>query len=63
MSDAPETIETDLTTVACDGGTDLGHPEVYLNMGDAGEIQCPYCSRLFVLKAGAKAGARAGTGH
>jgi uncharacterized Zn-finger protein len=57
MSDAPETLEIETTTVACDGGTKLGHPEVYLNMGDAREIQCPYCSRLYVLKAGAKVGA------
>ena len=23
------------------------HPHVYLNMGDANEIVCPYCSTLF----------------
>jgi uncharacterized Zn-finger protein len=23
------------------------HPHIYLNMGDAGEIICPYCSTLF----------------
>ena len=23
------------------------HPHVYLNMGDASEIICPYCSTLF----------------
>jgi uncharacterized Zn-finger protein len=23
------------------------HPHVYLNMGDASEIVCPYCSTLF----------------
>jgi uncharacterized Zn-finger protein len=23
------------------------HPHIYLNMGDAGEIVCPYCSTLF----------------
>jgi uncharacterized Zn-finger protein len=23
------------------------HPHVYLNMGDASEVVCPYCSTLF----------------
>jgi uncharacterized Zn-finger protein len=23
------------------------HPHIYLKMGDAGEIVCPYCSTLF----------------
>ncbi len=23
------------------------HPHIYLNMGDTGEIVCPYCSTLF----------------
>jgi uncharacterized Zn-finger protein len=41
--------------VACDGGGGaLGHPQVYLSMVEAGEIVCPYCSRRFVLEAGAK---------
>lgn len=56
--DAPETIETDSRTVACDGGKGaLGHPRVYLNMGEKDRIQCPYCGRMYVLKAGAKAAA------
>ncbi len=51
-----ETVETQDTRVACDGGEGaLGHPRVYLNMGDRREIDCPYCGRRFVLKAGAKA--------
>jgi hypothetical protein len=33
--------------------SDLGHPEVYLDLGPDGRVQCPYCSRLFVLKPGA----------
>ena len=57
MTEAPETIETETTTVSCDGalssapgrpGDELGHPEVFLNMEGAGQVQCPYCSRLFV---------------
>ncbi len=46
-----ERIETDTHSVACDGGGGaLGHPKVFLEMGGDTEIQCPYCSRLFVLK-------------
>lgn len=48
---APETVETDKTRVTCNGeGGSLGHPAVTLEMGEAGEVQCPYCNRLFVLK-------------
>jgi uncharacterized Zn-finger protein len=54
----PEIIEVDSPTVACDGGGGvLGHPKVYLNMGDDDFVECPYCDRRFVLKAGAKAAA------
>jgi uncharacterized Zn-finger protein len=36
--------------VSCDGGTGaLGHPAVYLHIGNENEIVCPYCSRHFVL--------------
>ncbi|MAL79102.1 MAG: zinc-finger domain-containing protein [Sneathiella sp.] len=50
-----ETIEVDSLKVACDGGRGpLGHPRVFLNMGDKHQVECPYCSRLYVLKAGAK---------
>lgn len=49
-----EIVETEDTRVACDGGEGaLGHPRVYLNMGDRGEIDCPYCGRRFRLKKGA----------
>ena len=44
-----ETVETDETQVACSGsGGVLGHPRVYLNLAPAGQVECPYCSRLFV---------------
>ncbi len=46
-----ETIETDDSVVACNGGGGpLGHPRVYLNLGPAGRIECPYCSRLYVKR-------------
>ena len=36
--------------VSCDGGGgELGHPKVYLEMGDENEIICPYCSKLFKI--------------
>jgi uncharacterized Zn-finger protein len=46
-----ETIVVDSTVVACNGGGGpLGHPRVYLNLGPDHRIECPYCSRLFVLR-------------
>jgi uncharacterized Zn-finger protein len=48
-------IEVETETVKCDGGGDLGHPRVWLNMEGRGHIDCPYCDRQFVLKAGAGA--------
>ena len=54
----PETVETDSDTVACEGiGGALGHPRVFLTIGKDGYVDCPYCDRRFVLKAGAMAGA------
>jgi uncharacterized Zn-finger protein len=51
---APEIVDTDLTRVACDGGGGaLGHPKVYLEMGDENFVECPYCDKRFVLKPGA----------
>jgi uncharacterized Zn-finger protein len=55
---AVETIEVEQSKVACDGGKGaLGHPRVFLNMGDKGNVECPYCGRNYTLKAGAKPGA------
>jgi uncharacterized Zn-finger protein len=53
----PETIVVDRRVVACDGGDGaLGHPRVYLNMGDADRVDCPYCGRRYTLAPGAGAG-------
>jgi uncharacterized Zn-finger protein len=50
----PETVKVRSRRVACDGvGGALGHPRVYLEMGDADFIECPYCDRRFVLAEGA----------
>ncbi|MCR9214961.1 MAG: zinc-finger domain-containing protein [Proteobacteria bacterium] len=54
---AIETIEVEKSKIACDGGKGaLGHPRVFLNMGDKGQVECPYCGRVYVLKPGAKPG-------
>jgi uncharacterized Zn-finger protein len=53
-----QTVTVTSATVACDG-TDpaLGHPRVYLTFKpESDRIVCPYCSRIFVLAADAKAG-------
>lgn len=47
-----ETIEVEDRTVACDGGTALGHPRVFLHIEEK-SVVCPYCSRQYVLKDGA----------
>ncbi len=52
---APEVIEVETHRVACDGdGGALGHPRVFLNLGEAGRVECPYCDRLYIAKPGAE---------
>lgn len=54
-TEPPEIIEVEDTKVACDGdGGPLGHPRVFLNLGEDGRVDCPYCDRQFRLKAGAE---------
>jgi uncharacterized Zn-finger protein len=54
--DVQDTVTVEDTTVRCDGGDGpLGHPAVYLHFDDKREIVCPYCSKRFVLAAGARA--------
>ena len=56
--EATETFYVESTVVACDGGgAALGHPRVYLHMDTRGEVECPYCSRRYILKEGAHAAA------
>lgn len=47
-----EMFSVDHEEVICDGGGGpLGHPRVFLHIDhDTGQVQCPYCSRLFVYK-------------
>lgn len=48
-----ETVIVKEKEVSCDGGNvALGHPLVYLNIGNSGEIDCPYCGRRFSLEKG-----------
>ena len=38
--------------LSCDGGGGpLGHPRVFLEMGDDTEVDCPYCGCRFVFEA------------
>jgi len=53
LGPAPEVIVVRSRRVACDGvGGALGHPRVYLEMGEASFVECPYCDRRFALAAG-----------
>lgn len=52
--DAIETIQTKTKKVSCEGnntnkslGKSLGHPRVFLNMGEKDHIDCPYCGRRY----------------
>ncbi len=46
----PEVIYVDSRTAVCDGGGGaLGHPRVFLAIDKSGEVECPYCSRRFIL--------------
>lgn len=51
----PEVIQVRSRRVSCDGvGGALGHPRVYMEMGDEPSVECPYCDRKFVLVHGAE---------
>lgn len=49
-------IEVGVTRLMCCGASaPFDHPHVFLDMGDDGEVICPYCSTLFRHKSGLKA--------
>ncbi len=49
----PEEIVVSTKRVACDGGGGaLGHPLVYMDMGEDDFVECGYCDRRFVLREG-----------
>ena len=46
-------IVTNQLRVVCNGGGGaLGHPQIFLTLGNDGRVTCPYCSREFVKSAG-----------
>ncbi len=48
----PEVITVRSHRVSCDGvGGALGHPRVYMEMGEEHFVECGYCDRKFVLAA------------
>ncbi len=48
--DAPETEIVTTRRISCDGGGGaLGHPRVWLTIGDEGWVKCGYCDKCFVL--------------
>ena len=50
LADNPEIIKVTEHRIACDGGGGaLGHPKVFLEMGQGTVVECPYCDRRFVL--------------
>ncbi|MDP8916664.1 MAG: zinc-finger domain-containing protein [Pseudomonadota bacterium] len=53
LADPPEVVVVDTTRVSCEGvGGTLGHPRVFMEMGDSGFVECGYCDRRFVLGGG-----------
>jgi NADH dehydrogenase (ubiquinone) Fe-S protein 6 len=63
MSGAPEITVVDTPRVWCDGAGDirggadyrpaaLGHPRVWMQIDEAGYVDCGYCDRRFVLAGG-----------
>ena len=44
-------VEITSNKAACDGEiASSSHPLVYLNIGEKGEVICPYCSTKFIVK-------------
>ena len=51
LADPPEVVLVDSTRVSCEGvGGALGHPKVFMEMGDSSFVECGYCDRRFVLR-------------
>lgn len=50
---AREPTMVEEASACCDGGLGaLGHPRVYLPIGERGYVDCPYCGQRFVLRRG-----------
>ncbi|GEM_PF-1487941 len=55
---APEIVIVKSHRVSCAGGqgggaSALGHPKVFMDMGQGSSVECKYCDRVFVLEDGA----------
>ena len=51
--EAPEVVIVHSRRIACEGvGGALGHPRVWLEMGDEPFVECGYCDRRFTLASG-----------
>ena len=47
---SPEIIHVTSRRIACDGGGGaLGHPRVWLEIGEGDFAECGYCDRRFVI--------------
>ena len=52
LGPAPEIVRVHTRRVACDGvGGALGHPRVWVDLGESGSADCGYCDRRFVVSA------------
>lgn len=50
-----EAVEIGVREFMCVGASDpFDHPHVFLDMGDADEMVCPYCSTLYRFNAALK---------
>ncbi len=50
---APEVVPVTSRRIACDGvGGALGHPRVWLEIGEKDFVECGYCDRRFVIAGG-----------
>ena len=48
MPEPVEILETDLKILMCDrGGEQLGHPRIFLQIGQESEIEFPYYGRVY----------------
>jgi NADH dehydrogenase (ubiquinone) Fe-S protein 6 len=51
VTEPPEILYVAKKRVACDGGEGaLGHPRVFLEMGEEDRVECPYCDRLYIYR-------------
>ncbi len=53
----PEQIIVTKKRISCDGGVGaLGHPRVWMDMGQSTAVTCKYCDREYILDEAASAG-------